>query len=67
MSTVQVIRSSVETFTNGPARGPQPKDIYEAQQWEMAGAHACIMNGLLNIYEVHFTLESYAHHNYKAM
>ncbi|KAF8239042.1 hypothetical protein L208DRAFT_1386911 [Tricholoma matsutake] len=58
MSTVQVIRSSVETFTNGPARGPQPKDIYEAQQWEMAGAHACIMNGLLNIYEKANTVQA---------
>jgi len=51
MSTVQILRSSCENFTN-VARGSQPKDIYEAQQWEMAGAHACLVNGLLNLYEV---------------
>jgi hypothetical protein len=56
MSTVQVLRSSLETFTDA-ARGPQPKDIYEAQQWEMAGAHACLVNGLLNLYEVSLALD----------
>jgi len=34
-----------------PARGPQPKDIYQAQLWEMAGAHAFLMNALLHVYE----------------
>lgn len=34
------------------AKGPQPKDIYDAQQWEMAGAHVVIMNGLLHLYKV---------------
>jgi hypothetical protein len=57
MSTVKVIRSSLESFTN-PSRGPQPKDIYEAQQWEMAGAHASIMNGLLSLYEVSLAFHS---------
>ncbi|KAG6866107.1 hypothetical protein C0991_008414 [Blastosporella zonata] len=50
MSTIQTLRSGIETFlTHGS--GSQPKDIYMAQQWEMAGAHAMLMNGLLNVYE----------------
>lgn len=51
MSTVETLRSSLQTFLQ-TARGPQPKDIYAAQQWEMAGAHAFLINGLLNVYEV---------------
>jgi len=50
MSTIQTLRSSLETFMK-TARGPQPQDIFQAQQWEMAGAHACLVNGLLNLYE----------------
>ncbi|KAG6902449.1 hypothetical protein C0995_016310 [Termitomyces sp. Mi166 len=50
MSTVQTLRASIEKFQEN-SRGPQPKDIYEAQQWEMAGAHAMLINGLLNVYE----------------
>ncbi|KAF8076747.1 hypothetical protein FPV67DRAFT_1664998 [Lyophyllum atratum] len=46
MSTVENLRSSVETFKNASS-GTQPKDVYAAQQWEMAGAHAMLMNGLL--------------------
>lgn len=55
MSTAQTLRSSLETFA-ATSYGPQPKDIYVAQQWEMAGAHAMLMNGLLNIYEVNNTM-----------
>lgn len=50
MSTVENLRSSVETFKNASS-GSQPKDVYVAQQWEMAGAHAMLMNGLLSVYE----------------
>ncbi|KAG6899611.1 hypothetical protein C0993_008773 [Termitomyces sp. T159_Od127] len=51
MSTVQTLRTSIDKFQE-KCSGPQPKDIYEAQQWEMAGAHAMLINGLLNVYEV---------------
>jgi len=50
MSTIQTLRNSVETFKNA-SLGTQPKDIYAAQQWEMAGAHGMLMNGLLTVYE----------------
>ncbi|KAG5351184.1 hypothetical protein J132_00300 [Termitomyces sp. J132] len=50
MSTVQTLLDSIEKFQE-KSSGPQPKDIYEAQQWEMAGAHAMLVNGLLNVYE----------------
>jgi hypothetical protein len=52
MSTVQTLRSCLKTFAKASA-GTVPADIYEAQQWEMAGAHAFLTSGLLNIYEVH--------------
>ncbi|TCD67486.1 hypothetical protein EIP91_012347 [Steccherinum ochraceum] len=32
------------------ARGPLPSDAYAAQTWSMAGSHACIINGLHNVY-----------------
>ncbi|KAG5651150.1 hypothetical protein H0H81_009722, partial [Sphagnurus paluster] len=51
MSTIETLRSSIETFKNA-SLGSQPKDLYEAQQWEMAGAHGMLMNGLLSVYEV---------------
>lgn len=51
MSTSQTLRTSLETFTKASS-GSVPKDIYAAQQWEMAGAHGMLMNGLLNVYEV---------------
>jgi len=50
MSTAETLRNSVETFKNASS-GSQPQDIYAAQQWEMAGAHAMLMNGLLSVYE----------------
>ena len=51
MSTPDVLRKALATFEPA-ASGPVPKDIYKAQHWEMAGAHACLMNGLLSVYEV---------------
>ncbi|KDQ13918.1 hypothetical protein BOTBODRAFT_66387 [Botryobasidium botryosum FD-172 SS1] len=33
------------------ADGPAPSDIFIRQQWEMAGAHAMIANGLISVYE----------------
>jgi len=50
MSTMQTLRSCLESFSK-VSSGAIPTDIYEAQQWEMAGAHAFLVNGLLNIYE----------------
>ncbi|KAG6891677.1 hypothetical protein C0992_010079 [Termitomyces sp. T32_za158] len=50
MSTVETLRTSIDKFQE-KCSGPQPNDIYEAQQWEMAGAHAMLFNGLLNVYE----------------
>ena len=50
-STPEILRKALAAFEN-PAGGPCPSDIYQAQYWEMAGAHACLMNGLLSIYEV---------------
>lgn len=51
MAVIPTLRKTVAYFEE-PARGPVPADIYEAQYWEMAGAHACLMNGLLNVYNV---------------
>lgn len=48
--TVAHLRKCVAEFTAESA-GPQPSDVYAAQTWEMAGAHAFLMNGLLNVYE----------------
>jgi len=53
---VQVLQNSLETFSRA-SFGPVPSDIYEAQYWEMAGAHGCIIVGLLNIYEKSSTIE----------
>lgn len=50
MSTQDVLRKALAAFEE-PAGGSVPKDIYKAQHWEMAGAHACLMNGLLSVYE----------------
>ncbi|KAG6910790.1 hypothetical protein DXG01_007678 [Tephrocybe rancida] len=50
MSTAQTLRASIQKFQT-KSSGPQPNDIYTAQQWEMAGAHAMLMNALLNVYE----------------
>lgn len=49
-STVDVLQNALAAFQQ-PAGGSCPRDIYEAQHWEMAGAHACLMNGLLSVYE----------------
>ncbi|TFK35972.1 hypothetical protein BDQ12DRAFT_687456 [Crucibulum laeve] len=49
-STTQILRSSLDTF-NKVSTGSQPKDIYVAQQWEMAGAHGMLVNALLHVYE----------------
>jgi hypothetical protein len=51
MPTVDILRSSLQIFTEASS-GSVPRDIYEVQQWEMAGAHAFLVNGLLNVYEV---------------
>lgn len=51
MAAIPILRKTVAYFEE-PARGSVPADIYEAQYWEMAGAHACLMNGLLNVYQV---------------
>lgn len=51
MSAPEILRKALKAFEE-PAGGPCPKDIYQAQYWEMAGAHACIMNGLLSVYDV---------------
>ncbi|KAG6910787.1 hypothetical protein DXG01_007675 [Tephrocybe rancida] len=50
MSAVDALRTSIEKSQSKSA-GPQPKDIYTVQQWEMAGAHATLLNALLNVYE----------------
>ncbi|RDB20005.1 hypothetical protein Hypma_012884 [Hypsizygus marmoreus] len=50
MSIIESLRTSLETFKRS-SLGPQPKDIYAAQHWEMAGAHAMLVNALLNVYE----------------
>ncbi|KIP12147.1 hypothetical protein PHLGIDRAFT_17748 [Phlebiopsis gigantea 11061_1 CR5-6] len=50
MSTPDVLRKALADFEPA-AKGAVPKDIYKAQHWEMAGAHACLMNGLLSVYE----------------
>ncbi|TFY68463.1 hypothetical protein EVJ58_g1005 [Rhodofomes roseus] len=50
MASVPALRKALAYFEE-PSRGPVPADIYEAQYWEMAGAHACLMNGLLNVYQ----------------
>ena len=51
MAAIPILRKTIAYFEE-PARGPLPTDIYEAQYWEMAGAHAMLMNGLLNVYKV---------------
>ncbi|VDC04790.1 unnamed protein product [Peniophora sp. CBMAI 1063] len=33
-------------------RGPRPTDVYQAQYWGMAGAHALLLNGLLHLYKI---------------
>ena len=50
-STSTILQSALDAF-KGPAAGAQPKDIYQAHYWEMAGAHAMLINGLLSVYEV---------------
>ncbi|KAF8517012.1 hypothetical protein BU17DRAFT_67127 [Hysterangium stoloniferum] len=50
MSTIHFLRNGLENFTEA-AFGARPEDIYEVQQWEMAGSHAMLTNGLLNIYQ----------------
>ena len=50
-TTQDILRKALAAFEK-PAAGPVPKDIYQAQHWEMAGAHACIINGLLSVYNV---------------
>lgn len=57
MSTVQVLQRALTAFET-PAAGPCPKDIFEEPHWEMAGAHACVANGLLSVYEVRHPLFS---------
>ncbi|GJE89575.1 hypothetical protein PsYK624_056790 [Phanerochaete sordida] len=49
-STTDILREALAAFEK-PAAGPCPEDIYQAQYWEMAGAHACLINGLLSVYE----------------
>ncbi|KAI0790956.1 hypothetical protein C8Q75DRAFT_82617 [Abortiporus biennis] len=48
--TVEVLKHALQSFEN-PSRGPKPEDCFLAQYWEMAGAHACLINSLLSIYE----------------
>lgn len=43
----------MEAF-RGPASGPIPTDPFQYQYWEMAGAHALFVNGLIGIYEVRY-------------
>lgn len=50
-TTIETLRRALEVF-RVPSSGPQPKDIYKAQHWEMAGAHAFLVNALLSVYEV---------------
>ncbi|KAJ3478350.1 hypothetical protein NLI96_g9818 [Meripilus lineatus] len=49
-TTIETLRRALEVF-RVPSSGPQPKDIYKAQHWEMAGAHAFLVNALLSVYE----------------
>lgn len=51
MSTSPFLRNALNIVKKA-AVGGQPSDLYEAQYWEMAGAHALLINGLLSIYEV---------------
>ena len=51
MSTPDVLRKALADL-KPHAAGPLPKDHFQAISWEMAGAHACLMNGLLSLYEV---------------
>ena len=56
MSTEQTLLSCLETFSKA-STGAVPSDTYQAQQWEMAGAHAFLVNDLLNIYEVQLSYD----------
>lgn len=49
--TVQDLKLALSTLMES-AKGSLPADTFEAQQWGMAGSHACIINGLLNVYMV---------------
>lgn len=51
MSTPAFLRESLDTIKKS-ASGGQPSDPFQAQYWEMAGAHALLINGLLSVYEV---------------
>ncbi|KAI0076837.1 hypothetical protein K474DRAFT_1662382 [Panus rudis PR-1116 ss-1] len=63
MSTVNILRDTLQYFEE-PSRGPQPSDVYQAQYWEMAGAHALLINGLLSIYEQATTVPKEKHNDF---
>lgn len=51
MSTLENLRLNLDFFIK-TSSGPLPADIYEIAQWEMAGAHGFLLNGLIHLYEV---------------
>ncbi|KAH8092217.1 hypothetical protein BXZ70DRAFT_951794 [Cristinia sonorae] len=50
VSTSQDLSSAIDKLMV-TAKGAQPADVFVAQAWEMAGAHAFILNALLDVYE----------------
>ncbi|KAJ3557532.1 hypothetical protein NM688_g1426 [Phlebia brevispora] len=63
MPTPDVLRQALEALQR-LAAGPQPNDIYDAQRWEMAGAHALLVNGLLSVYEQATSVPSEKHRDF---
>lgn len=51
MATVQILKGALNVLEE-PSRGSRPKDVYQAQHWEMAGAHTFLLNALLGLVEV---------------
>lgn len=55
LDTAASLRKSLATLME-TAKGSQPADPFVAQAWEMAGAHAFMINALLDLYEVRLFL-----------
>lgn len=49
--TIQTLQNALGVLLK-TANGPSPLDSFEQCRWEMSGAHATILRGLLSAYEV---------------
>ena len=51
MSAEETMQNALDELIES-CRGPRPADVYQAQYWGMAGAHALLLNGLLHLFKV---------------